>query len=276
MGRAGAHPALKQFLLRPNQSLHLDAWDPDDTTSFDGGKEKAREAIEKLKGQLETLQELLFADHRFSVLVVLQGMDTAGKDGTIRQVFDGVNPQGVRVACFKEPSIEEANHDFLWRIHEQTPGRGEMVIFNRSHYEDVLVPRVHALIPRATWQRRYTEINEFERVLSEEGTTILKFFLHISREEQARRLNERLKDPTKHWKFRESDLLERKRWRSYVNAYEEALAKTSTRWAPWCVVPSDRKWFRDLVVCRRIVSTLESLGLRYPPLSPGVPRTRIR
>jgi PPK2 family polyphosphate:nucleotide phosphotransferase len=267
---------VKQFLLRPNQPLHLDAWDPDDASSFDGGKEKAREAIEKLKGRLETLQELLFADHRFAVLVVLQGMDTAGKDGTIRQVFEGVNPQGVRVACFKEPSPQEAAHDFLWRIHQQTPGRGEMVIFNRSHYEDVLFPRVHAVIPRATWERRYAEINEFERVLSEEGTTILKFFLHLSREEQARRLNERLKDPTKHWKFQESDLLERKRWRSYVNAYEEALAKTSTRWAPWCVVPSDRKWFRDLVVCRRIVGTLESLGLRYPPLAPGIPRTRIR
>ncbi|MCI4363184.1 MAG: polyphosphate kinase 2 family protein [Thermoplasmata archaeon] len=267
---------MKQFLLRPNQQLRLTDWDPEDTSGFDGGKEEARKALEKLKGKLEPLQELLYADHRFSLLVVLQGIDTSGKDGTIRAVFEGVNPQGVRVASFKQPSALEVEHDFLWRVHAETPERGEMVIFNRSHYEDVLVTRVHGLLPRATWERRYDEINAFERELTEEGTTILKFFLHISREEQARRLNARLEDPTKHWKFRESDLLERKRWRSYVAAYQEAITRTSTRWAPWCVVPANRKWFRDLVVCRRIVATLESLGLRYPPLPDGFRLTRIR
>jgi PPK2 family polyphosphate:nucleotide phosphotransferase len=267
---------MKRFLVRLDQPLRLADWDPEESSSSEGGKEEARKALEKLKERLTTLQELLYADHRFSMLVVLQGIDTSGKDGTIRQVFDGVNPQGVRVASFKQPSALESEHDFLWRVHAVAPERGEMVIFNRSHYEDVLVPRVHGLIPRATWERRYGEINDFERELSEEGTTVLKFFLHISREEQARRLNARLQDPTKHWKFRESDLLERKRWRSYVRAYEEAISKTSTRWAPWCVVPSNRKWFRDLVVCRRIVAALESLGLRYPPLPAGFSLTRIR
>jgi PPK2 family polyphosphate:nucleotide phosphotransferase len=203
-------------------------------------------------------------------------MDPAGKDGTIRRVFDGVNPQGVRVASFKKPSANELDHDFLWRVHEQVPGRGDMILFNRSHYEDVLITRVHGLITRSVWERRYREINEFERTLTEEGTTVLKFFLHISRGEQKRRLLDRLHDPSKHWKFREADLQERRRWIAYMEAYEEALTKTSTVWAPWYVVPSNRKWFRDLFVSGRIVDALERLRMRYPPLPPEFRGDRVR
>ncbi len=203
-------------------------------------------------------------------------MDTAGKDGTIRRVFTGVNPQGVRVVSFKIPSVQELNHDFLWRVHEQVPARGEMVLFNRSHYEDVLVARVHGLIAKPVWERRYRAINEFERTLVEEGTTVLKFFLHLSRGEQKRRLKERLDDPTKHWKFAEADLAERELWTAYMRAYEEALSKTSTSWAPWYVVPSDRKWFRDLFVSDRIVATLRGFRMTYPRLRPELQGARVR
>jgi|HubBroStandDraft_1064217.scaffolds.fasta_scaffold09258_2 PPK2 family polyphosphate:nucleotide phosphotransferase len=267
---------MQQYLVAPGRRFRLDRVDPDDTSGFDGSKDDGRKRLEDLRDRLENLQELLYAEHKHSVLVVLQGMDTAGKDGTIRRVFDGVNPEGVRVASFKKPSLAELDHDFLWRAHAETPARGQMVLFNRSHYEDVLITRVHGLIPRAQWERRYREINEFERTLSEEGTTILKFFLHISRDEQKRRLNARLADPTKHWKFREADREERRRWGAYMDAYEEAIGKTSTRWAPWYVVPSDRKWFRDLIVSARIVRALERLRMRYPPLPPGVPTSRVR
>jgi PPK2 family polyphosphate:nucleotide phosphotransferase len=238
-------------------------------------KDDGQKQLERLTLRLEKLQELLFAEQKHSFLVVLQGMDSSGKDGTIRRVFAGVNPQGVRVASFKQPSEFELRHDFLWRIYAQLPARGEMVLFNRSHYEDVLVSRVHGIISRDVWERRYREINEFERTLTEEGTTIVKFFLHLSRREQKRRLEERLRDPSKHWKFRESDVQERKRWTEYVRAYEEALGATSTKWAPWCIVPSDRKWFRDLVVSDRIVSSLDRLRMRYPPLPPAGRSARI-
>jgi PPK2 family polyphosphate:nucleotide phosphotransferase len=267
---------VKPYLVRPGAVLHLDRMDPNDTVGFDGKKDDGERVLEKLRDRLRELQELLYAEGRHAILVVLQGMDTAGKDGTIRRVFDGVNPQGVRVASFKQPSADELDHDFLWRVHEKVPVRGEMVLFNRSHYEDVLVTRVHRLIQRSVWERRYREINEFERTLAEEGTTILKFFLHISRREQKRRLEERLDDPTKHWKFREADLLERRRWAAYQQAYQETLRRTSTPWAPWYVVPSDRKWFRDLVVCARIVRVLEGLGMRYPPLPPEFRSRRVQ
>jgi PPK2 family polyphosphate:nucleotide phosphotransferase len=250
--------------------------DPDDTPGFSGVKDDGRRELTKLTVRLEKLQELLYAEHKHSVLVVLQGMDTAGKDGTIRRVFSGVNPEGVHVASFKVPSVQELSHDFLWRIHEQVPARGQMVLFNRSQYEDVLITRVHGLIPKAVWERRYREINEFERTLTEEGTTVLKFFLHISRGEQKRRLEERLADPTKHWKFAEADLQERELWTAYMRAYEEALTKTSTPWAPWYVVPSNRKWFRDLFVSDRIVTTLQGFRMRYPPLLPELRTARIR
>jgi PPK2 family polyphosphate:nucleotide phosphotransferase len=227
-------------------------------------KNEAKEALEALTGELEALQELLYAERKHKLLVVLQGMDTSGKDGTIRHVFEGVNPQGVRVASFKVPTPIELDHDYLWRVHLQTPGRGEVVIFNRSHYEDVLVVRVHQLVPEEVWKRRYDQINAFERLLADEGTTILKFFLHISLDEQKRRLQERLDDPTKHWKFATGDLAERKLWSAYQEAYEDALGKTSTEWAPWYIVPADRKWFRNLVIASVIVETLKGLKMSYP------------
>jgi PPK2 family polyphosphate:nucleotide phosphotransferase len=198
------------------------------------------------------------------VLVVLQALDTGGKDGVIRRVFDGVNPQGVRVASFKVPTEEELDHDYLWRVHKAVPGRGEMVIFNRSHYEDVLVVRVHNIVPPEVWKKRYEQINAFERHLAENGTTILKFYLHIDPEEQKERLQARLDDPTKRWKFRLGDLEERKLWNDYTEAYEEALSKTSTEHAPWYIVPANRKWYRDLVISSVLVETLKNLDMTYP------------
>ena len=268
--------SFSRYRIRPGARVALDRWDPGDTGGFRGGKDAGEHRMGKLTAKLERLQELLYADHRFSLLVVLQGMDSAGKDGTIRRVFAGVNPEGVRVASFRQPTEEEHDHDFLWRVHAQLPGRGEIVLFNRSHYEDVLVTRVHGWIPRTVWERRYREINDFEREISEEGTTVIKFFLHISRGEQKRRLEDRLRDPTKHWKFRESDVLERERWPAYLRAYEEALSKTSTSWAPWYIVPSNHKWYRDLVVSDRIVHALGRLHMRYPSLLPAYRRLRVR
>ena len=212
----------------------------------------------------------MYAQGSHRVLVVLQAMDAGGKDGTIRVVFDGVNPQGVRVASFKKPSEVELAHDYLWRCHAEVPASGELVIFNRSHYEDVLVVRVHEFVPEARWRRRYQHIRNFEELLTDEGTTIVKVFLHISKDEQATRLQERIDDPTKRWKFAKADLAERARWDDYQKAFEEALSETSTKAAPWYVVPADRNWFRNLVVAEILVETLEGLKLAYPPAEPGV------
>ncbi len=267
---------MNRYKLRPGTRIRLDRLDPDDTSGFDGAKGDSRKELDLQSQRLGELQELLYAEHKHSILVVLQGMDSAGKDGTIRHVFEGVNPQGVRVASFKQPSVNELDHDFLWRVHAQVPVRGEMVLFNRSHYEDVLITRVHGLITRAEAVRRFHAINEFERELAEEGTTILKFFLHISRGEQKQRLTERLRDPTKYWKFREADLQERRRWTDYGRAYEAVLSHTSTKWAPWYVVPANRKWFRDLVVSSVLVRTLEELRMRYPPLPRELRGSRVR
>jgi len=267
---------MDRYRVRPGSRVDLDRWDPDDTGDFRGAKDEGRAQLEKLTRRLEALQELLYAEHLRSVLVVLQGMDSAGKDGTIRRVFEGVNPEGVRVASFKRPTAVELDHDFLWRVHTVTPARGEMVLFNRSHYEDVLVPRVHRHIPRRVWERRYRSINEFERELTEEGTTVLKFFLHISRGEQKRRLKERMDDPEKQWKFREGDIEERRWWSEYRTAYEEAISRTSTRWAPWYVIPSNRRWYRDLAVSTRIVRTLTGFRMRYPRLPKTLRSARVR
>ncbi|MBI5950695.1 MAG: polyphosphate kinase 2 family protein [Chloroflexi bacterium] len=255
---------MKQYLVKPDTKVNLAKVDPDDTGDFKGGKEKGLTEIEKLNSKLESLQELLFAEHKHKVLIVLQAMDTGGKDGAIRRVFDGVNPAGVRVASFKAPTPEELDHDYLWRIHRQAPGKGEMVIFNRSHYEDVLVVRVHNLVPPEVWKKRFDQINEFERILAESGTTILKFYLHIDRDEQKERLQARLDDPTKRWKFRLGDLEERKLWDDYMKAYEDVLGKTSADYAPWYIVPANRKWYRDLVISSVLVETLEGLKMKYP------------
>ncbi len=260
---------MDEHRVAPGEKIDLERLDPADTSGVGGSESKARAQTRRAVEKLETLQELLYAEHRHALLVVLQGMDAAGKDGTIRRVFQGVNPQGVRVACFKQPTPEELDHDFLWRIHAQLPGRGQMVIFNRSHYEDVVAVRVHKLVPKHVLKRRFDEINEFERTLTQEGTTVRKFFLHISPEEQIRRLTERLQDPEKHWKFSPTDLAERRFWTKYRRAYEDVLRRTSTEESPWFVVPSDAKWYRDWVVSREIVRTLEALQMRLPGLSPA-------
>jgi len=255
---------LKRYLVKPETKVNLSKVNPNDMGDFKGGKRKGLAELEKLNNKLEALQELLFAEHKHKVLIVLQAMDTGGKDGAIRRVFDGVNPAGVRVASFKAPTPEELDHDYLWRIHKQTPGKGEMVIFNRSHYEDVLVVRVHELVPPEVWRKRFDQINEFERTLAESGTTILKFYLHIDKDEQKERLQARLDDPTKRWKFRLGDLEERKLWDEYMEAYEDVLSKTSTEHAPWYIVPASRKWYRDMVISSVLVEMLEDLKMKYP------------
>ena len=254
----------QKYLVKPDTKVKLSKWDPNDTGDFKGGKEEGLAKLEKLNGKLETLKELMFAEHKQKVLGVLQAMDTGGKDGVIRRVFDRVNPAGVRVASFKAPTQEELDHDYLWRVHKQVPGKGELVVFNRSHYEDVLVVRVHNYVPPEVWSKRFDQINEFERNLAENGTTILKFYLHIDLEEQKERLQARLDDPTKRWKFRLGDLEERKLWPEYMKAFEDVLSKTSTEYAPWYIVPANRKWFRDLVISSVLVDTLEGLKMKYP------------
>jgi len=266
---------MKRYVVKPGSKVKLSECDPNETSGFSGGKAKAEARLLKLNGKLESLQELLYAEHRQKVLVIFQAMDTGGKDGTIRKVFDRVNPQGVRVASFKAPTPIELDHDYLWRVHQQVPGRGEIVIFNRSHYEDVLVVRVHALVPAGVWKRRFDQINDFERMLAQEGTTILKFFLHIDRDEQRQRLEERLEEPEKRWKFNPGDLEERKLWDNYMEAYEEALERTSTEWAPWRVIPANRNWYRNLIVAETIVDALEKLDMRYPEPPAGLEKITI-
>jgi PPK2 family polyphosphate:nucleotide phosphotransferase len=227
-------------------------------------KAEAAAAIEPLKARLCELQEMLYAGAKHRVLIVLQAMDTGGKDGVIRHVLRGLNPAGLRVISFKAPSEDELAHDYLWRVHQQAPKRREVVVFNRSHYEDVLIVRVHDLVPEEQWRRRYDHIAGFEQLLADEGTTIVKLFLHISEDEQKRRLEARLADPTKRWKFNVGDLEERKLWADYQAAYAEMIERTSTDSAPWYVVPANRKWYRDLVVARVLVDALEALKLSYP------------
>ena len=253
-----------RYRIEPGSKVDFAKYDPRDTSGFDGAESDEAGVSEKLNADLRRLQEMLWAEHKAKVLVVLQGMDTAGKDGVIHRVFQGVNPQGVQVAHFGVPSQEALDHDFLWRVHNQVPGKGMMVIFNRSHYEGVLVERVHGLVPEMVWKRRYREISDFERLLSEDDTTILKFYLHISKDEQRKRLQARLDDPTKEWKWSINDLPERKLWDEYMKAYQDMLSETSTEWAPWHLVPSDHKWYRDLVVSRIIVKAMEKLNLKYP------------
>lgn len=267
---------LDKFQIQKDQAIHLSDWQPDDTSSFNGTKEEALDLIQELKKRLEELQEKLYAEKEHKVLIVLQAMDTGGKDSTIRLVFEGVNPQGVRVVSFKSPTPEEKAHDFMWRIHKQVPQNGEIVIFNRSHYESVLIERVHGIVQKSIWQKRYQEINEFEEMLAVDGTLILKFYLHISKKEQKKRLEERLKDPTKEWKFSTSDLPERQFWKQYMSAYEDALNKTTTPSAPWYIVPSNHKWFRDYIVASAIVNHMENLHMRYPKLDKATRRESMK
>lgn len=250
---------LERYRVQPGQHIRLESIDPQDTGTFDGEKDEGKEILDALTDRLEILQERLYAEHKQSVLMILQGMDSSGKDGTIEHVFEGVNPQGVRVESFKTPTPLELDHDYLWRVHQKTPRKGEIVIFNRSHYEDVLVVRVHELVSKQVWSRRYSHINDFERLLTDEGVTILKFFLHINLDEQKERFADRLNDVEKQWKFNPNDLKERQRWDDYTKAYEDALSMTSTEWAPWYVVPANRKWFRNMLIASALVQTLERL-----------------
>jgi len=254
---------LSAYRIQPGQSVELSDWDTDDNGDLD--RDGAEDRTDDLNDRLEELQELLYAEGKHKVLVVIQATDTGGKDGTIRHVFDKLNPQGVKVASFKRPTDDELAHDYLWRVHKQTPKSGEITIFNRSHYEDVLVVRVHDIVPEGRWSRRYDHINNFEQLLADEGTTIIKLFLHISKDEQRERLQARLDEPDKNWKFDSGDLKERERWDDYQEAFRVMLERTSTDDAPWFVIPADRKWFRNLVISEILVEALEGLDMAFPP-----------
>ena len=256
--------------------VSLKDFDPDATPFMDGEKAQGKEDVQALAIELDALQNLLYADRRYKLLVLLQGTDTAGKDGTIRAVFKETSPLGVRTHGWKAPSTLERSHDYLWRIHQQVPAAGEFMIHNRSHYEDVLVPVVNGWIDRKTTEQRYRQINDFERLLTETGTVVVKFMLHISFDEQRQRLQERIDDPAKHWKFSMGDLEVRKQWKDYQQAYENLLRATSTEWAPWTVVPADSKTHRNLMIATLVRDKLKSLKLRYPPENPELKGLRVQ
>ncbi|HTS12481.1 MAG TPA: polyphosphate kinase 2 family protein [Candidatus Limnocylindrales bacterium] len=268
-----AHKFCDEFRLKPGKKVKLSKYDPDDCCGWEKGH-KAKASLEKAVERLDKLQYLLYAERKHALLIVLQGLDTAGKDGTVRHVMSGVNPEGCQVTPFKVPTSEEAAHDFLWRIHKAVPPMGQIGIFNRSHYEDVLVVRVHKLVPKEVWSKRYHQINEFESILAENNVKILKFFLHISKDEQKDRLLQRIDDPDRQWKISEADFHERKFWDDYTEAYEDALTKCNSNDAPWFIIPSNKKWFRNLAVSHIIAETLESLHLKFP--APTVDLSKIK
>jgi PPK2 family polyphosphate:nucleotide phosphotransferase len=267
-------PDYPRYRIEPGISVSLAAIDPDETEHYTKKKDVTKE-LEKQRRRIQKLQERLYAENERGMLIVLQAMDTGGKDGTIKHVFSGVNPQGCRVSSFKAPSAEEANHDFLWRYHKSAPAKGRIGIFNRSHYEDVLVVRVKNMVPQEVWRARYELINDFERGLTANGVIVLKFFLHISKDEQKKRLQRRLDDPDKRWKFSSNDIKERAYWDAYQRAFEDALGSCSTEHAPWYVVPANKKWYRNLVVARTIADTLEAMHPRYPPAEEGLEKVKI-
>ncbi len=262
--------ATSRWRVAPRTRPHLAEIDTRATAGAPGDKDATKLASAELVTELAELQNRLWAEHRRSLLVVLQAMDAGGKDGTIRKVFTGVNPQGVKVVSFKAPSPEELAHDFLWRIHANTPGHGEIGVFNRSHYEDVLIVRVNELVPEDVWRHRYGIIRDFEESLTAAGTTVVKLFLHISKDEQAERFRARLDDPTKRWKFAKADLDVRERWDDYQEAYADALGETSTEDAPWYVIPAGRKWYRDWAVLQVLVGALRDLDPQYPEEEAGL------
>jgi PPK2 family polyphosphate:nucleotide phosphotransferase len=250
--------------LAVGMTIRLNDIDPDSTPDAPGDEAATLAATDKLTGKLADLQERLYAEGARGLLIVLQAMDTGGKDGTIKHVFKSMNPVGVQVASFKVPTATESAHDYLWRVHAKTPAKGDIVIFNRSHYESVLVERVHKLVPKDTWKRRYDHINHFERLLHDEDTTVVKFFFHISKDEQRERLLARLDDKQKQWKFDVGDIAERKLWDDYQAAYEDAINKTDTKHAPWHVVPANHKWYRNYYVSKVLVETLDKLKPKFP------------
>jgi len=259
----------QKLRVPPGNRVRLKDFDAGSTDGIHGKEQAAKELAKNIE-VLDELNYRLYAEGRRALLLVLQGMDTSGKDGTIRHVMQGFNPQSCSVVSFKQPSLEELSHDFLWRIAKAVPRKGYIGIFNRSHYEDVLVVRVHGLVPRKEWESRYERINAFEKMLGDGGTTIVKVFLHISKQEQQRRLQARLDDPDKRWKFDAGDLEERKYWKKYVRAYEAAMTRCNTKYAPWYIVPADRKWYRNLLVSRILRRTLEEMDPRFPPPQPGL------
>ncbi len=252
----------KALLVPPGSRIKLASIDPSDTCGYD--KEAAAGHLEKNLDRLSVLQYLLYAEAARSVLVVLQGIDAGGKDGAIRDVMTGLNPQGVKVTSFKVPEGAEKRHDYLWRIHRALPEFGQLGIFNRSHYEDVLVVRVHNLVPKDVWSQRYDQINAFERMLAENGTRVVKFLLYIDKEEQARRFNQRIEDKTKNWKFSTADVKEREYWDDYIAAYQDMLRRCSTHHAPWYVIPANKKWFRNLALSQILRAELENMNLKFP------------
>lgn len=259
------------FIVKPGEKIGLSGVEKDpnperipDYTGAYRKKGDTKKPLKKLNKRMLKLQELLYAESKRALLIILQGMDTCGKDGTIRKVMAGINVQGCDVVNFKVPTVDEISRDFLWRAHRAVPKKGKIGIFNRSHYEDVLVVRVHDLVKESVWKKRYQQINDFERMLVENGTVILKFFLHISKDEQKERLESRINDPTKHWKITEADIRERAYWNDYMQAYETVLHRCSTDWAPWYVIPANKKWYRNLVITERIVETLENLDMKFP------------
>ncbi len=260
---------MSQPLVPPfDKSFKIKNYDPGASEGHD--RESGEGELSKLRLKLNEQQDMLFADGRYALLVVLQGIDAAGKDGTSKSVFREVSPLGCSVVSFGVPSEEEKNHDYLWRIHSACPEKGKVVVFNRSHYESVLVERVHGLVPEERWRARYDEINRFEAMLTQENTLVMKFFLHISKDEQRERLQERVDNPTKRWKFRMGDLDDRKLWDTYQAAFEDMVDKCNTKEAPWHVVPANKKWYRDVVIAKALIERLEKLALRYPEPEKGV------
>jgi len=259
--------ALEKYLVEPGSKIDLGKIDSGERELFkDGGKEESADAFDKLQDELQQLQKVLYAQNKHRILVVIQAMDTGGKDGCIKHVFSRIDPQGVHVRSFKKPDEEELARDFLWRVHDKVPRDGQLVIFNRSHYEDILAVKVKKLFPEKVWKQRYRHVVEFERMLAEEGTTIVKIYLHISKDEQKERLESRLENPNKHWKFNPDDLKDRALWTDFMETYEDLISKTSTKYAPWYVVPANRKWYRNLVVARIMVDTMKKLDMKFPEI----------
>ena len=263
------HDLIRSLRVEAGSAPRLEHRDPGKRVGA-STKQAGLERLQELVDRLSTLHDRLFAEASRAVLLVLQGLDTAGKDGTIRHVLTGANPQGCRVVSFREPAGSELAHDYLWRVHAVCPARGELAVFNRSHYEDVVAARVRGLVPMRVWKRRFEHIRGFERMLVEEGTEVIKVFLNISRDEQLVRLKERLDNPEKRWKFRRGDLDDRRLWDPFMEAYEDAIRETSTDWAPWYVVPADHNWVRNLAVAELLVSALERLDPKLPEPDPGV------
>ncbi len=256
--------AVQRYVVKPGSQVDLGSIDTSDKSLFESGKKRHVNVLNGLKEELKEMQNLLYAESKRKLLVVIQAMDTGGKDGCVKSVFGRVDPQGIQVTSFKKPSEKELSHDYLWRVHQHAPANGMISVFNRSHYEDIIAVSVKNLLPELVWSKRYRHIVEFERMLADEGTKIVKIFLHISRDEQKERLQARLDDPAKHWKFNPNDLNDRAKWDDFMGCYETLIEKTSSDDAPWYIVPSDRKWYRNLVVSQIIIDALKSLDMSYP------------